>query len=70
VYSHGHRNPQGLIWNANGTILYSSEHNSRGQDEINIIKPVINYGWLEINGDVNESAGSLDPIFSEECVCL
>lgn len=51
VYSYGHRNPQGLAWNSNGTIMYSSEHGESAHDEINIIEPGKNYGWPKITGD-------------------
>lgn len=51
VYSYGHRNPQGLTWNDDGTIMYSSEHGESAHDEINIIKPGKNYGWPVITGD-------------------
>ncbi len=43
VYSYGHRNPQGLAWN-NG-MLFAPEHGQTQNDEINIIKPGLNYGW-------------------------
>lgn len=51
VYSYGHRNPQGVVWNEDGTVMYSSEHGESGYDEINIIEPGNNYGWPEIEGD-------------------
>jgi len=44
VYTLGHRNPQGLVKASNG-ILYSSEHGTFVDDEINIIEPSRNYGW-------------------------
>ncbi|WP_404457497.1 PQQ-dependent sugar dehydrogenase [Oceanobacillus kapialis] len=50
VYSYGHRNPQGLAWDENGT-LYATEHGSNAYDEINQIEPAGNYGWPEIRGD-------------------
>lgn len=50
VYSYGHRNPQGLAWNEEGT-MYSSEHGSSAEDEINQIQAGENYGWPEITGD-------------------
>jgi glucose/arabinose dehydrogenase len=50
VYSYGHRNPQGLAWNANGDF-YSTEHGPSGFDEINLIQAGKNYGWPLITGD-------------------
>ncbi|MBI2208412.1 PQQ-dependent sugar dehydrogenase [Candidatus Woesearchaeota archaeon] len=44
VYSYGHRNPQGLAWNADKQ-MYASEHGQTQNDEINIIKKGENYGW-------------------------
>ena len=44
VYSYGHRNPQGLVWDENGE-LFSSEHGPTKNDEINIIIKGENYGW-------------------------
>lgn len=48
IYSWGHRNPQGLCI-GNGTI-YSSEHGTSIDDEINIIESDRNYGWPEVEG--------------------
>jgi len=43
IYSYGHRNPQGLAFD--GATLWSVEHGPQGGDEINIVKPALNYGW-------------------------
>lgn len=51
VYSWGHRNPQGLCY-GNGK-LYSSEHGTGANDEINIIEPNRNYGWPTVEGLCN-----------------
>ena len=54
VFSMGHRNPQGLAWDASGT-LWSTEHGRSGirsgRDEINSIEPGENYGWPLLQGD-------------------
>jgi len=54
VYSYGHRNSQGLVWDDEGK-LWSTEHGRSGalsgMDEINLIEIGKNYGWPEIEGD-------------------
>jgi glucose/arabinose dehydrogenase len=50
VFSWGHRNPQGLAWSPDTGTLYSSEHGSSANDEINLINPGANYGWPVIQG--------------------
>lgn len=54
VFSYGHRNPQGLTWDAAGR-LWSTEHGpsglSFGQDEVNLVEQGNNYGWPVIRGD-------------------
>lgn len=66
VYSYGHRNPQGLVWDAAG-VMYNTEHgpsgNPGGHDEINIIKTGGNYGWPTIYGD-QEQKGMITPIYN------
>lgn len=61
VFSYGHRNPQGLAWDENGT-LYATEHGPSGHDEINVIKPGANYGWPVVEGD-EEEAGIETPLY-------
>ena len=45
IWSYGHRNPQGLYYDAKTGILWEQEHGPRGGDEINIIEKGKNYGW-------------------------
>lgn len=45
IWSYGHRNPQGLIFDQQKKNLWSIEHGPRGGDEINLIKKGRNYGW-------------------------
>jgi aldose sugar dehydrogenase len=45
IWSYGHRNPHGLAFHPETGELWESEHGPLGGDEINIIRPGINYGW-------------------------
>lgn len=45
IWSYGHRNPQGLTLNPSTGELWEHEHGPKGGDEVNIIKPGLNYGW-------------------------
>lgn len=45
IYSTGHRNIQGLTIDPYTQSIWSSEHGSRGGDELNLIQPGENYGW-------------------------
>lgn len=45
IFSFGHRNPQGMIWDSLSQKLLINDHGARGGDEINIIERGKNYGW-------------------------
>ncbi|PKP80074.1 MAG: sugar dehydrogenase [Alphaproteobacteria bacterium HGW-Alphaproteobacteria-18] len=53
VWSYGHRNVQGLYFDAATDTLWATEHGPRGGDELNIVKPGVNYGWPKITYGVN-----------------
>lgn len=53
IWSYGHRNPNGLTINPYTGELWEHEHGPKGGDEINIIKPTLNYGWPLISYGVN-----------------
>jgi glucose/arabinose dehydrogenase len=53
VWSYGHRNTNGLTLNPYTGELWEHEHGPKGGDEINIIKPTLNYGWPIISYGVN-----------------
>ncbi|MDQ0427510.1 glucose/arabinose dehydrogenase [Planomicrobium stackebrandtii] len=61
IYSHGHRNPQGITWD--GDTMYASGHGQSANDEINIIEEGNNYGWPTIEGDESEE-GMESPFFT------
>ncbi len=53
IWSHGHRNPQGLAHDPVGGGLWETEHGPRGGDELNLIRPGANYGWPVITHGMN-----------------
>lgn len=64
VWTLGHRNPQGLAFDAGGR-LWATEHGPSGmrsgRDEVNLIVEGRNYGWPEITGD-ETGEGMVTPV--------
>ncbi|WP_333864582.1 PQQ-dependent sugar dehydrogenase [Sphingobacterium sp.] len=52
VYAWGFRNMQGLTHDEKG-LIYTSEHGDAIEDEINLIQPLKNYGWPQIEGMID-----------------
>lgn len=73
IYSYGHRNPQGMIFNPETGEIWVHEHGPKGGDEINVVKKGANYGWPVVTYGENYSGtpitdersrpGMEDPIF-------
>lgn len=67
VWSYGHRNSQGLAYDASHNILWETEHGPSGfdgpggGDEINIITKGLNYGWPLIHHKQKKS-GLVSPL--------
>jgi glucose/arabinose dehydrogenase len=61
VFSLGHRNVQGITFGPDGTV-YASELGHRTWDEVNVLRPGLDYGWPEAEG-VEGSTGE-PPIFA------
>lgn len=58
IWSLGHRNSQGLIFDAQGR-LWEHEHGPQGGDELNLITPKLNYGWPVITYGENYGGGKI-----------
>jgi aldose sugar dehydrogenase len=61
IYSWGHRNPQGLIFDDHSGRLWETEHGPRGGDELNIIVAHRNYGWPVITYGMDYSGAYVSP---------
>ncbi|MEA2120245.1 PQQ-dependent sugar dehydrogenase [Halovibrio sp. HP20-50] len=61
IYSYGHRNVQGLVFDADNQRLIAHEHGPRGGDEINIIEAGNNYGWPISTGGVDYTGALVTP---------
>jgi glucose/arabinose dehydrogenase len=72
IWSLGHRNVQGMIYDAGNGLLWAHEHGPRGGDEINLVQKGKNYGWpvvthgIDYDGSVisneKEKAGIEPPV--------
>jgi glucose/arabinose dehydrogenase len=61
IYSLGHRNVQGIAWDAQRGQLWSHEHGPRGGDELNRITPGANYGWPIATHGLDYSGAQISP---------
>ncbi len=57
IWSYGHRNPQGLIIHPETGDIWATEHGPQGGDELNLIRPGVNYGWPVVGYGVNYGSG-------------
>jgi glucose/arabinose dehydrogenase len=60
VYTLGHRNPQGIAWDAFGSP-WAAEFGQNTYDELNVLSPGGNYGWPEVEGRGDDGA-FLNPV--------
>lgn len=66
IYSVGHRNPQGLIYDRERGLVFSHEHGPAGGDEVNIIDAGKNYGWPVITNGLDYSGARISPFTQYE----
>lgn len=58
IWSYGHRNAQGLAIHPETGDVWLNEHGPQGGDELNLIRPGLNFGWPVIGYGVNYGAGA------------
>ena len=57
IYTYGHRNAQGLAVHPDTGDVWQNEHGPQGGDELNMIRPGLNYGWPVVGFGVNYTTG-------------
>jgi len=57
IWTYGHRNSQGLAVHPETGDVWAVEHGPQGGDELNWIRPGLNYGWPVIGFGVNYGSG-------------
>jgi glucose/arabinose dehydrogenase len=57
-YTLGNRNIQGAAFDARTGLFWTHEHGPQGGDEVNVIRPGVNYGWPVITYGVNYGIGT------------
>jgi glucose/arabinose dehydrogenase len=61
IWTYGHRNPQGLVYDAATNRIWESEHGPKGGDELNLIEKGKNYGWPKTSYGINYDGTILTP---------
>lgn len=57
IYTWGHRNAQGMAVHPVTGEVWQNEHGPQGGDELNLIRPGLNYGWPVVGYGVNYRTG-------------
>ncbi|PSR52178.1 sugar dehydrogenase [Adhaeribacter arboris] len=53
IWTYGHRNPQGMVYDAENNRIWAVEHGPKGGDELNLIQKGKNYGWPKTSYGIN-----------------
>jgi glucose/arabinose dehydrogenase len=66
VFSYGHRNHQGILYDPKRNMIFSNEHGPDGGDELNIIRKGLNYGWPVITYGLDYIGSRISPFTEYE----
>lgn len=61
IWTYGHRNPQGMAYDATNNRIWAVEHGPKGGDELNLIEKGKNYGWPKASYGINYDGTVLTP---------
>ena len=61
IWSYGHRNPQGIVFDPATGAVFAHEHGPAGGDEVNRIEPGANYGWPIATRGRDYSGAAISP---------
>jgi aldose sugar dehydrogenase len=53
IWTYGHRNPQGMVYDAANNRIWAVEHGPKGGDELNLIEKGKNFGWPKTSHGTN-----------------
>ncbi|WP_414624671.1 PQQ-dependent sugar dehydrogenase [Calothrix sp. CCY 0018] len=59
IWNYGHRNIQGMTFDAENKRVWSTEHGSKGGDEVNLEEAGKNYGWPVVTYSREYSGGEI-----------
>lgn len=66
IWSYGHRNVQGMVYDKTNNIIYATEHGPRGGDELNVVEKGKNYGWPVITYGIDYSGAIISELTEKE----
>lgn len=61
IFTLGHRNVQGIVFDSASQQVYSHEHGPRGGDELNLLQSGQNYGWPVATAGVDYTGARISP---------
>lgn len=61
IFTLGHRNVQGIVYDAATGKLWSHEHGPKGGDELNLLQAGVNYGWPVATTGIDYTGARISP---------